>query len=551
MLKYLSAKPVFYIFLLIGFTLRFLQFGDVPTGLHGDEASIGYEAFSLLKTGADRWGYKLPAYFLSWGSGQNTLYGYLSIPFIYIFGLNVFSVRLLSGILGILCIPMAYKLCMLLFKSEKIAKVAAILYIFDPFLFMTSRWGDEFNIVPFFTLLFLGLLTKALIISEKNDLFVSEKITIVAVFPAMVLFFYAYAPSLFIVPIFLILIVLVYRKALLKHIKLFGLSALLGLIFISPFLLFILKNNILKHSLPFETSLPFSLPIMLSPRERIFIGLGENLAIIKQNMFFAFSGFIDLYVWIYNTTHFRVAHFFVIFLVPAIVYLTSFFWKNKLKPQNILLIWAAASFSIFFLYHVNLNRSLHFQSVVPILVSFGLVTVYEKIKEGVFKQIVLISTFVFFVFQASSFFGEYFIKYPHYSVFPKDVKWALDIAEKSKRSGEKIALSKQLVFNYLYPAFYNNYSPEKFQKEVKTDKTTGNVIVYSFGHYFMLGDVVNIPKTGNVLVINELKGEKSFIAMLHNNEKLAIFDKFSKEIIAKDINHEWQVVRFINNKNDK
>jgi hypothetical protein len=547
MLKFLSTKSVFYFFLLVGFGLRFLQFGDIPTGLHGDEASIGFEAFSLLKTGADRWGFKLPAYFLSWGSGQNTLYGYLSIPFLYIFGLNPFSVRLLSGVLGILCVPMAYKLCMLLFKNENIAKVAAILYIFDPFLFMTSRWGDEFNIVPFFTLLFLVLLAKALIVSEKNNLLFSEKLNIIAVFPAMVFLFYAYAPSLFIVPIFLIISGLVFWRAYFKQIKLFGISALLGLIFISPFLLFILKNNILKHSLPFENSLPFSLPIMLSPRERIFIGLSENLAIIKQNMFFAFSGFIDLYVWIYNTTHFRVSHFFVIFLVPAVIYLANFFWKYKSKPQNILLIWAAASFSIFFLYHVNLNRSLHFQSIVPILVSFGLISVYEKLQEGIFKKLAFLSTLIFFVFQASTFFGEYFIKYPHYSVFPKDVKWALDIAEKNKKSDEKIALSKELVFNYLYPAFYGNYAPEKFQKEVKTDKTTGNVIVHSFGHYFMLGDVVNITKTDNVLVINQLKEEKSFIAMLHNNEKVSFFNDFKEEVIAKDINHDWKVVRFINN----
>jgi hypothetical protein len=78
MIKLLPTKTVFYLFILIGTILRFLQFGNIPTGFHGDEASIGFEAFSLLNTGADRWGHKLPAYFLSWGSGQNTLYGYLT-----------------------------------------------------------------------------------------------------------------------------------------------------------------------------------------------------------------------------------------------------------------------------------------------------------------------------------------------------------------------------------------------------------------------------------------------------------------------------------------
>jgi 4-amino-4-deoxy-L-arabinose transferase-like glycosyltransferase len=157
-------KSVFYFFLALGFILRFLHFGNIPAGFHGDEASIGYEAFSILETGADRWGNKLPAYFLSWGSGQNTLYGYLTIPFIYVFGLNELSIRLLAGVTGILCIPLVYKLIILLFNNINLARLASILYLFDPFLFMTSRWGDEFNIVPFFVLLFLYLLITSLTI---------------------------------------------------------------------------------------------------------------------------------------------------------------------------------------------------------------------------------------------------------------------------------------------------------------------------------------------------------------------------------------------------
>jgi Dolichyl-phosphate-mannose-protein mannosyltransferase len=550
MIKQLPTKALFYLLLAVGIILRFLYFGNIPTGFHGDEASIGYEAFSLLETGKDRWGYQLPAYFLSWGSGQNTLYGYLSIPFVYLFGLNEFSVRLLSGVLGLLCVPLAYRLIMVLFNNKNMAQLAAILYLFDPFLFMTSRWGDEFNIVPFFVLFFLYLLANAFtIISKKEGKYtLSDQLSIISVFPSMVFIFYSYAPSLFIVPIFLILILIFYWKKIIENFKLFGASALIGLFLLLPFILFILKNNILKHELPFEKSLPFSLPIMLSPRERIFIGLGENLAIIKQNMFFVFSGFIDMYVWIYNSTHFRTPHFFVIFLIPAIIYLVIGMKKNRNDPKNLLLLWMIASFSIFFLYHVNLNRSLHFQSVVPIWVAIGLFMLYEKIQESNLQKGLLIGTFLFFTAQASAFFGEYFIKYPNYSVFPKDVKWALDIANKNRKPNEQIALSKDLVFNYLYAAFYSKYPPANFQKEVVTDKSTGNVIVHSFGHYQMLGDVVNILKPNNIQVIEKLKKETSFVAMLHNNEALPAFSNYNEEIIAKDENHEWKVVRFIQKK---
>jgi 4-amino-4-deoxy-L-arabinose transferase-like glycosyltransferase len=545
MIKLLPTKTVFYLFILIGTILRFLQFGNIPTGFHGDEASIGFEAFSLLNTGADRWGHKLPAYFLSWGSGQNTLYGYLTVPFVSFFGLSEFSVRILAGVTGILCIPMAYKIIMLLFANKNMARLAAILYLFDPFLFMTSRWGDEFNIVPFFVLLLLLLLILSIKLSiEKKELHFWDKATILALFPSMALLFYAYAPSLFIVPLFLFLVLFFYWKSILANIRFFGFSVLLGVLIIAPFALFILKNNILKHNLSFESSLPFSLPIMLSPRERIFIGFAENLAIIKQNMFFVFSGFIDLYVWTYNTTNFRVSHYFLLFIIPAIIYLTSIFKNNKNDPRNILLLWLVASFSIFFLYHVNLNRSLHFQTIVPLIVAIGLVVIYEKLKDNIFKKIAITAASLFFIFQATSFFGEYFIKFPNYSLFPKDVKWAIEIANKNKLTDEKVAFSKELIFNYLYAAFHTKHDPTDFQKNVKTDLTTGNVIVHSFGNFRFLGDVVNTAKPNNINIITELKKEQSFVAILHANEVETHFNDFREVVIQKDENHEWRVVRF-------
>lgn len=36
--------------------LRFYQLGSNPAGLHGDGASQGYNAFSILHTGKDRYG---------------------------------------------------------------------------------------------------------------------------------------------------------------------------------------------------------------------------------------------------------------------------------------------------------------------------------------------------------------------------------------------------------------------------------------------------------------------------------------------------------------
>ncbi|MGH7534310.1 MAG: glycosyltransferase family 39 protein, partial [Gemmatimonadales bacterium] len=78
----------------LGVGLRLYLFPVVPPGLNQDEAAAAYEAYSLLQTGQDRWGNRLPPYFPAWGSGQSVLLSYLTAPFLALFGLSIAAVRL-------------------------------------------------------------------------------------------------------------------------------------------------------------------------------------------------------------------------------------------------------------------------------------------------------------------------------------------------------------------------------------------------------------------------------------------------------------------------
>ena len=66
-------KPSLYkvigltLILLIAFILRFYKLGIVPDGLQQDETSIGYNAYSILKTGRDEHGVYLPQNFQAFG----------------------------------------------------------------------------------------------------------------------------------------------------------------------------------------------------------------------------------------------------------------------------------------------------------------------------------------------------------------------------------------------------------------------------------------------------------------------------------------------------
>ena len=56
-----------FLFILAIF-LRFTQLGQIPLGLNKDETAIGYNAYSILKTGRDEYGNYMPLYFKSFNA---------------------------------------------------------------------------------------------------------------------------------------------------------------------------------------------------------------------------------------------------------------------------------------------------------------------------------------------------------------------------------------------------------------------------------------------------------------------------------------------------
>lgn len=84
--------------------LRFWDLDKYPMGINADEASLGYNAWSLLKTGKDEHGVSWPLVFRSFDDYKPPFYVYITIPFVATMGLNVVSVRMASAILGTLSV---------------------------------------------------------------------------------------------------------------------------------------------------------------------------------------------------------------------------------------------------------------------------------------------------------------------------------------------------------------------------------------------------------------------------------------------------------------
>ena len=151
-------KKILIIFLIIGFLIRYYQANTYPP-LTWDEASLGYNAYSILKTARDEYGTILPIIFKSFGDFKPGLYVYLSVPFVALLGLTPLAVRLPSIIFGSL-IPLLLFLIIQCFpfkQSRQLAFIAAVLCIFNPWNFLFSRGAWETNIF-LFELLFASFL---------------------------------------------------------------------------------------------------------------------------------------------------------------------------------------------------------------------------------------------------------------------------------------------------------------------------------------------------------------------------------------------------------
>lgn len=206
---------------LLGFILRVIFLDIAPPGFNADEAALGYNAYSLIKTGRDEWGVNFPLVFKSFSDYKPGLYVYLTIPFVRFIGLNELSVRLPSIILGSFSIILIYFLAKEIFKKETVAKATAFLLSVSPWHVHFSRGAWEANVATFFILLAVYAFVKAL----KNRWFLW--ISAVSFIAAM----YTYQSPRVVVPVLILLLVIFYWKVLVvkKNIPVVILAAILSL----------------------------------------------------------------------------------------------------------------------------------------------------------------------------------------------------------------------------------------------------------------------------------------------------------------------------------
>lgn len=155
-------KWLLVLIVLLGLALRVLNVSKFPVGFTPDEASFGYDAYSILKTGSDQWGNKLPLVLKSFGDYKAPLFSYILIPSVAIAGLTKEAVRIPNALVGTLAIIATYLLVLEVFKNKNLALISSFLLAVSSWHIMMSRGGFEANLTTLFLPLGLYLLLRGL-----------------------------------------------------------------------------------------------------------------------------------------------------------------------------------------------------------------------------------------------------------------------------------------------------------------------------------------------------------------------------------------------------
>ena len=215
MKKYLALTGFI---LLISLALRIFQLSSAPLGFTWDEAALGYNAYSLLKTGRDEFGKFMPVIFRSFGDYKPGLYIYTALPPVAIFGLNEFSTRLPSAIFGTLLVGVIGLFSWKLF-GKKASLVSIGLLAINPWAIHFSRGAWEANVSFFFTAL-------------ASLLFIRKKYLLSALFFGLT--FWTYQGAKLFTPLIILALIISFRLLIYKK---FILPAILLSAFIFPLLL--------------------------------------------------------------------------------------------------------------------------------------------------------------------------------------------------------------------------------------------------------------------------------------------------------------------------
>ncbi len=470
----------------LGFILRISFLGRIPAGFTPDEASQGYSAYSLLKTGKDEWGLRLPlTSFRAFADYRAPLQTYLIIPTVALFGLNEFAVRFPSAIFGTLAIFAIYLFTNKLFpsmsfrakrsgveESLNIGHLAAFFLAISPWHLQFSRTALEANFTSF--LFPFGLYLLLVGMEKPKILFYSALV--------FGLDLYSYLAAKLFIPLFLIGFIWLNRKELAKIPKNFLVISLATFLLFAVPLYFdaafgpgntrgkdLIISNLSKEQLEEIAKIQYLSPLnKISPRlSRLFT---NKLTFILDKFSENYISYLTPSFWFteggrettYSVIPGRGLLYFWMIIPVAMGILSPLTRKKELR---LILLWLLLGIIPAALTKEGYrpNRVASLLTLWEMVAAVGAVSFLSRLAPARRRIVLLISTLVISVFSASYFYDYVYAsttKSPDALVFGyRD----LVVKIQSRQAGFENVVVDRGSQSQVFFAFYEKIDPSYYQ----------------------------------------------------------------------------------------
>ena len=470
------------IILLLAGVLRLWNLNNVPPHLTPDEAALGYNAYSILKTGKDEYGKVMPLIFKSFGDYKPGLFVYATVPFVGIMGLNEWSVRLPSALFGITIVYLLYLISKKMFiennslpENKLLPLIVALVASTNPWLIYFSRGAWEVNLSLMLTL--FGLLFFLKSFSNYKFLILSS------LFFAMTLL--AYQGAKLSTGIVLVLLVVVYWKKFWSIPKKYLIS--------SVFLGFLISLPILFSLFSGQTGRLEVFSVFSYPRPKDYIEVmlnqgGEKIGDIKYYLYHGetynflrgvlgrwfnhFSGRFLFFEGDWSNPRHSAPYQGVLLLIDMVGLVVGLFviFKDKINKENaILLFWLVLSPLPAILSRDQVHAVRSFNMAIPliIIIAFGFNYIVFWIKTLKFSKAFYAVLALCYTLSAVYFIDSYFVHLPRHDskLWEYGYKQIVETVTPIQENYKKVVVQQSFAQPYIYFLFFNQYDPAKYQNE--------------------------------------------------------------------------------------
>lgn len=511
-MKKILLSVLLAVIVLAAFVLRTYKVTSIPPSLSWDEVSIGYNAYSILKTGKDEHGKFLPVdAFIAYGDYKPPLAVYATVPFIAVFGLNELSVRLPSAVAGTLTVLLTYYLVVELFrvfatkqKKEEMSSLldwlpitSAVLLAFSPWHINLSRAGFEANIALFLIVLGIYFVLKA--ITNHGYWYVCWLPFIATI--------YTFNSSRYFAPMFGLVLVVFFWKHMWRNKKAVIVGMILSIALIFP---------IIPHLLSKEARLRFNevniftdLSVIETSNNRIEYDHNSIIAKIFHNrrlgyVFSFLRHYTDnlqpsfLFMRGDGNPKFSIQDVGQLYMIEAPFLFIGLLSLFSVYPAIgwFLLFWLALAIvpAATARETPHALRILNSMPTWQIFISFGLCSIVGWVKrQGQNRNLPkLVERGTYIVITAVYLFSVMYYLHYYYSHYPKlysgewqygyreGIRYAQSVIDRY----DTVYISETIGRPYMYTLFYTKYDPAEFRsvKDASFD-AAGFYHVYGFGKY--------------------------------------------------------------------